>query len=88
MKKVLLSIIFAMMMGFCANAQIDNIITDWDDSRSTMLDEMPWLPAVNVGSIYNDYPAHDTPLGDGLLVFTALGAGYIVARKKRKKFKL
>ena len=84
MKKIILSIIFAIMMSFCATAQMDNIIIDWDDSR-TMLDEMPWLPAVNVGGIYNDIPAYNGPLGDGLLILTALGAGYVVARKKRKK---
>lgn len=84
MKKILLSIIFAIMMSFCANAQIDNFVTDWEDSRS-MQDEMPWLPAVIVGSINNDIPAYNGPLGDGLLILTALGAGYVVARKKRKK---
>lgn len=83
MKKILLSIIFAIMMSFCANAQIDNLVTDWDDSRS-MLDEMPWIPAVNVGGIYNDIPAYNGPLGDGLLIFTVLGAGYFLRKKKIK----
>ena len=86
MKKIILSIIFAIMMSFCATAQMDNIIIDWDDSR-TMLDEMPWLPAVNVGSIYNDIPAYNGPLGDGLLILTALGAGYFLRKKKIKNNK-
>ena len=86
MKKIVLSIIFAIMLSFCANAQIDNIITDWDqDNRA--LEEMPWLPAVSVGSIYGDPYAYNTPLGDGLLILTALGAGYFLRKKKIKNNK-
>ena len=87
MKKIILSIIFAIMMSFCANAQIDNIVIDWDESYRSTLDEMPWLPAVNVGSIYNDIPAYNGPLGDGLLILTALGAGYFLRKKKIKNNK-
>jgi len=81
MKKIILSIIFSIVLNIGASAQIDNIITDWDDSRS-ILDEMPWLPAVNVGSIYDDIPAYNGPLGDGLLIFTMLGMGYMISRRK------
>ena len=87
MKKIILSIIFAIMMSFCANAQIDNIVIDWDESYRSTLDEMPWLPAVNVGGIYNDIPAYNGPLGDGLLILTALGAGYFLRKKKIKNNK-
>lgn len=81
MKKIILSIIFAMVMSFGANAQIDAMVTDWDNTYRTTMDEMPWLPAVIIG-INSDLNAYNTPLGSGLLIFTALGAGY--AWKKRK----
>ena len=72
------------MMSFCANAQIDNIVVDWDESYRSELSDMPWIPAMAIG-ITNDFDANNGPLGDGLLILTALGAGYVVARKKRKK---
>lgn len=84
MKKIILSIIFAMVMSFGANAQIDAMVTDWDNTYRTTMDEMPWLPAVIIG-INSDLNAYDTPLGSGLLVFTALGAGYILRKKKNNK---
>lgn len=71
------------MMSFCANAQIDNIVTDWNEPYRSTLSE-PWIPAIAIG-ITNDFDANNGPLGDGLLILTALGAGYVVARKKRKK---
>ena len=86
MKKIILSIIFVIMMSFCANAQIDNIVVDWDESyRSTILSE-PWIPAMAIG-ITNDFDANNGPLGDGLLILTALGAGYFLRKKKIKNNK-
>ena len=85
MKKIILSIIFAMVMSFGANAQIDAMVTDWDNTYRTTLDDgMPWLPAVIIG-INSDLNAYNTPLGSGLLIFTALGAGYILRKKKNNK---
>ena len=85
MKKIILSVLFAIMMSFCANAQMDNIITDWEESNRATFDVTPLLPVAVIG-INNDPLAYDpAPLGDGLLILTALGAGYVVARKKRKK---
>ena len=84
MKKIILSIIFAMVMSFGANAQIDAMVTDWDNTYRTTMDEMPWLPAVIIG-INSDLNAYNTPLGSGLLIFTALGAGYILRKKKNNK---
>ena len=72
------------MMSFCANAQMDNIVTDWEESYRTTLDVTPLLPVAVIG-LNNDPIAYNEPLGDGLLVLTVLGTGYVVARKKRKK---
>ena len=76
MKKILFAIAIVMMMGFCANA---------DNTDS-------WFLPSNEGGVRNDVdtpgmPLHsgtsdaDAPLGSGLLILTALGAGY--ALKKR-----
>jgi hypothetical protein len=45
---------------------------------------MPWIPPFVVGNIINDVNAYDTPLGDGLLILTVLGAGYFLRKKKIK----
>ena len=87
MKKIILSILFAIMMSFCANAQIDNIVVDWDESYRSELSDMPWIPPYAVGTIVNDINAYETPLGDGLLILTALGAGYFLRKKKIKNNK-
>lgn len=87
MKKIILSILFAIMMSFCANAQIDNIVTDWNEPYRWEENEMPWIPPYAVGTIVNDINAYETPLGDGLLILTALGAGYFLRKKKIKNNK-
>ena len=87
MKKIILSIIFAVMMGFCASAQMDNIVTDWEELNRATFDVTPLLPVAVIG-INNDPLAYDpAPLGDGLLILTALGAGYFLRKKKIKNNK-
>ena len=76
MKKVLLSKALVMTMAFCANAQTDGwfVSNDANYNRdgSSLNTDMP--------------PAHgmdiELPIGNGLLILTALGAGYAL-RKKR-----
>lgn len=83
MKKILLATAFIMMVGLFANAQSrDGFFSNWDndnrvDDNTTLNISNPGMG--NFGSGNNE-PA---PLGSGLLVLTALGAGYAVARKKR-----
>ena len=74
-----------MTMTFGAGAQgTDSFITNmkYEDNfvREVVL---PMLPVWGVGVFDDDAPA-TSPLGSGLLVLTALGAGYAV-RKRRKK---
>ena len=69
MKKILLTIAILMTMAFSANAQCD-VFFIWNDAFSFN------LPAAH-GSEY-DYNA---PLGNGLLVLTALGVGYAIKKK-------
>lgn len=78
MKKILFAIAIVMTMGFCAKAQ-DGFIRGNNDVRfeedGTTL-ELPYQHNLN-----NDQPG--APLGSGLLILTALGAGY--AMRKRNK---
>ena len=88
MKKILFAAALVLAFGLCANAQRggDGFFTNWDDV-SNGLDKFddfgnglrdPGLPGGHGGG---DTPA---PLGSGLIVLTALGAGYAVAKKREK----
>ena len=82
MKKILFTIAIIMTMCFCANAQRDAFFT-WNDADNEIYrsgsDPSFALPTSHGGN--DDVEA---PLGSGLLVLTALGAGYAVARKRNK----
>ena len=91
MKKILFALAFVITIGLCANAQRggDGFFNNWDDvgnglDKSDGFDNGlrggggPGTPGHGGG----DQPA---PLGSGLLVLTALGAGYAVARRKREE---
>ena len=89
MKKILFAAALVLAFGLCADAQRggskDGFFTDWDDV-SNGLDKFdsfdnnlrdPGFPGHGGG----DQPA---PLGSGLLVLTALGAGYVLKKKHEK----
>ena len=84
MKKILLTVlVFTMVLG--ASAQTDGFFKDGageqNDNRLSSGTSLPGLPRGNgVGATNDDQTA---PLGSGLLVLTALGAGYAVSRKNR-----
>ena len=83
MKKILFAIAITMMFGFAASAQSDSFFKNtYNDygNRSAASFDTPTVPSGNLGGISGN---PDAPLGSGLLVLTALGAGYAVARKKR-----
>lgn len=85
MKKILFAIAIVMMLGMTANAQRDGFFGTWnnDEYRDFGDNNNPGIsvPEGNTPGEYSgDQPA---PLGTGLLILTALGAGYAVARKKR-----
>lgn len=89
MKKILLAITFVLTIGLCANAQRggDSFFNDWNNV-SNGLDQYDDFgngfrdPVVPGGHGGGNTPA---PLGSGLVVLTALGAGYAVARRKREE---
>ena len=87
MKKKLLATAFIMMMVCGANAQgRDGFFSNWDNGIGTrdMTDPTPGaLPAAPTADFGTDDNS-TAPLGSGLLVLTALGAGYAVYRKRNK----
>ena len=81
MKKILftIAILFAMVLG--ANAQgSDSFFKNLDNNDRTDPDIYFTLP--NHYDQYNNDA--NAPLGSGLLILTTLGAGYAVARKRKK----
>ena len=68
-------------MGLGASAQRDSFFNDWDDIGNgldrTEID-IPNLP--NSHGLNDDITA---PLGNGLLVLTAFGAGYAVSKRRK-----
>ena len=87
MKKILLTIALVLTMVLGASAQSDGFFKNYRDDvygdrGGTGSDPlMPALPGGGVGAYNTDQGA---PLGSGLLVLTALGAGYAVARRRQK----
>ena len=83
MKKILLTIAI-VILGFVANAQngLDAYTVDWGGNgvREISNPLVLTLPGTNIGDTVNA----NAPLGSGLLILTALGAGYAVARKRKK----
>ena len=85
MKKILFATALVMTMGFAASAQYgDSYFKNWDnginDRTGAISDVLPANPGGGIGVYTTDQPA---PVGSGLLILTALGAGYAVARKRK-----
>ncbi len=85
MKKIFFAIAIILTMVLGASAQTDGFFRDGgganDYSRTGSGSDpaLPRLPGYGVGATDNDQTA---PLGSGLLVLTALGAGYAVKRSR------
>ena len=88
MKKILFAIAIVLTIGLAANAQ-DGFFRNWDNGYGNRTGENDMTDPNS--SIHVPYQGSDdtgndqAPLGSGLLVLTALGAGYAVARRNRKK---
>ena len=81
MKKILLATAFIMMASLLANAQSDGYFRSYN-SDAIYREPGEALDIENPGG-HGLTDNQETPLGSGLLILTALGAGYAVARKKR-----
>ena len=82
MKKILLSAALVIAMGFGANAQNDNYFNTWDDVSNNKERESDFTPTLPESHNLTDNQS--VPVGSGLLVLTALGAGYALTRKREE----
>ncbi len=84
MKKIFLTTVIVLTLGIAGMAQSDGFFGSYSDggSRTT---EFPTVPSDAPGRITNDQNAYEGPLGSGLLILTALGAGYALRKKSGKK---
>ena len=83
MKRILLTLVVLMTLAFSATAQSD-VFFKWNDADNETYRDIDnginfALPS---GHGFN-YDNNATPLGSGLIIFGALGAGYAAARRKR-----
>ncbi|MBQ2188483.1 MAG: hypothetical protein IIU33_05500 [Bacteroidales bacterium] len=78
MKKILFAIALIFVLGLGANAQRDGFFTTNDIYNRDNNDGLGLPSTHNTNADQNS-----APLGTGLLILTALGAGYAVARKKK-----
>ena len=83
MKKIILALALVLTMGFGAKAQFgltDAFFNDWGTSDLIRtFGFLPMLPGDH--GLTGDQPA---PLGSGLFILGAMGAGYAVAKRRRK----
>ena len=81
-----------LMMGLCASAQYrggDSFFNDWNDVGNG-LDNYNTFDSFDNGLRGPGTPGHGggdqpAPLGSGLVILGALGAGYAVAKRKREE---
>ena len=78
MKKILFAIAFVMVMVLGASAQSDGWFKASGDDSYNERNASFGLPTEH--GLTNDQSA---PLGEGLLILTAMGAGYAITRRKR-----
>ena len=84
MKKILFAIALIITLGFTATAQYsDGFFNDWDNGfdRTGTGNEIGFVLPASHG---NGLDTPSAPLGSGLLVLTALGAGYALKKKHEK----
>ena len=79
MKKILFAIAFVMMVVI-ANAQSDGFFKSNDGGYSNRENESTGIMALPNHGADTDQTA---PLGSGMLILTAMGAGYALARRKK-----
>lgn len=83
MKKLILTISIILMMcsSVLAQGRNDAFINDWGGNRGSDLDITPGLIIAVPGWELFGENTNTEPLGSGLLIMTALGAGYAASRK-------
>lgn len=84
MKKILFAIAIVLTFGLTANAQSDGFFRNYDNGYGDRTGSNE-IYAPDHGTTGHVSGSGEAPLGSGLLVLTALGAGYAVARKKKNR---
>ena len=79
MKKILFAIAFIMVLGFGANAQSDSFFKS-DNGNAGNGNREEFGMALPSHGATDDQQA---PLGSGMLILTAMGAGYAIARRRK-----
>ena len=83
MKKILFAIALTITLSLTASAQsYTDSFVDWTDS-DTGRTSVDWA-IVFPTSHFTNTDQNGAPLGSGLLILSALGAGYAAARKRKK----
>ena len=87
MKKILLALALVLIVGLGANAQRDSYFNDWKDVGNGLDQFDDFDNGLTRDPVFPGHGGGDTPapLGSGLLILGALGAGYAVARRKREE---
>lgn len=85
MKKIVITILF-VIMGCFAFAQNDGFFGNWSEGSSDRTSGgisavTPGMPGTEIGDTNNA----SAPLGTGLIILTALGAGYTISKRCRQK---
>lgn len=87
MKNIFLAITLVFAMATGANAQYfsgerDTFFSDWKDIDNGLDRTEEGLPEIPGSHGMTD--DQEAPLGGGLLILTALGAGYAVSKRRKK----
>lgn len=80
MKKIIISIVVVFVLSLGAYAQKDGFFNSWEEIsyRDDVAEaDMPVFP--NSHDITGNI---NLPLGNGLLILTVLGAGYVIKKKR------
>jgi len=75
MKKIFLTTAITLCLAFGAMAQNDGFFSDWSNGDSRDGDVLPTLPEGGM-------TGNQSPVGSGLLILTALGAGYACLKRR------
>ncbi|MCQ2316418.1 MAG: hypothetical protein MJZ85_07020 [Bacteroidales bacterium] len=80
-KRIFLTAVIFMLASGLSFAQSDGFFSEWEnlENRGIIGDDMPNLPGIH-GASYDQ----GAPLGTGILILTALGASYTVAKRKTR----
>lgn len=84
--RIFLTIAIMAVISLPAVAQSDGFFSGWEKNEIREgIDngfDMPGLPESHG---FNDDQSGEAPLGTGLLILTALGAGYAVVKRKEER---